>query len=127
MAVRSAARGRGLGRTLLGLAEDMARDAGLPATSLVVLRHNTGARRLYGRLGYVEVGRDRIHLGGLAPQPGGAAVDAQGPVNRRLQMIPTHRRPVRRAQPISIAVCSSSTTSPSATWSAVTLPPTGAS
>lgn len=45
--VRPAAQGRGLGKTLLGLAEDIARDAGLSATSLLVLEHNTGARRLY--------------------------------------------------------------------------------
>jgi ribosomal protein S18 acetylase RimI-like enzyme len=54
VAVLPTAQGQGLGGALLGLAEDMARDAGLSATSLLVLAHNTGARRLYERLGYGE-------------------------------------------------------------------------
>lgn len=69
VAVRPAAPGRGLGRALLGLAEDMARDAGLSATSLLVFEHNTGARRLYEKLGYGEAARDRVAQDGWRPSP----------------------------------------------------------
>jgi ribosomal protein S18 acetylase RimI-like enzyme len=69
VAVRPTAQGQGLGKTLLGLAEDMARDAGLSATSLLVLEHNAGARRLYEKLGYSETARDRIEQSGWAPSP----------------------------------------------------------
>ena len=58
---------QGLGGALLGLAEDMPRDAGLSAMSLLVLAHNTGARRLYETLGYVEAARDWIEQDGWAP------------------------------------------------------------
>ena len=69
VAVHPTARGRGLGKTLLGLAEDMARDVGLFETSLLVLEHNTGARRLYDKLGYFEAARDRIEQDGWSASP----------------------------------------------------------
>lgn len=47
-----ASRGQGLGTRLLRWLEDRARSLGLPAIGLSVVRHNTGAIRLYERLGY---------------------------------------------------------------------------
>jgi ribosomal protein S18 acetylase RimI-like enzyme len=46
------ARGRGLGTLLMRHAEAMARATGRDRTSLIVADVNTGARRLYERLGY---------------------------------------------------------------------------
>ena len=54
VATLPAARGRGLGSRLMGVAEDIARAGGHPRLSLVVADENTGARRLYHRLGYRE-------------------------------------------------------------------------
>ncbi|MCL5777662.1 GNAT family N-acetyltransferase [Limibaculum sp. FT325] len=51
------ARGRGLGSRLLGLAEEIARDEGCPAMSIIVADANEGARRLYERTGYAERAR----------------------------------------------------------------------
>ncbi|MCX5395911.1 GNAT family N-acetyltransferase [Streptomyces sp. NBC_00102] len=45
-------RGRGYGRALMGLADDMARDAGFDRIGLHVFTSNTPARRLYESLGY---------------------------------------------------------------------------
>ncbi|WEH42785.1 GNAT family N-acetyltransferase [Streptomyces sp. NBC_01218] len=45
-------RGRGYGRALMGLAEDMARGAGFDRISLHVFTSNTPARALYASLGY---------------------------------------------------------------------------
>jgi ribosomal protein S18 acetylase RimI-like enzyme len=53
-------RGRGLGSRLLALSEEIARDQGLSATSLIVASANQGARRLYERLGYAETARRAI-------------------------------------------------------------------
>jgi ribosomal protein S18 acetylase RimI-like enzyme len=53
--VRPEARGRGIGRALLSELVEPARAAGLGHVSLEVLVHNTGARRLYERLGFVPV------------------------------------------------------------------------
>lgn len=53
-------RNRGLGTRLLDLAEDLAREAGLSALSIIVAGDNTGARRLYERAGYTEVARRPI-------------------------------------------------------------------
>ena len=50
-------RGRGHGTRLLGLAEDIARELGLSAMSIIVADQNIGARRLYERTGYVETAR----------------------------------------------------------------------
>lgn len=54
------ARGRGLGTRLLGVAEAIARDAGLGRMSVIVFDTNAGARRLYERLGYAERARRPI-------------------------------------------------------------------
>ena len=43
----------------------------ISAISLLVLAHNTGARRLYDRLGYREAARDRIVLEAWPPSPAG--------------------------------------------------------
>jgi ribosomal protein S18 acetylase RimI-like enzyme len=51
------ARGQGLGTRLLALAEDLARKAGARGVSVIVSDANAGARRLYQRCGYREVGR----------------------------------------------------------------------
>src|SRR5205814_5065097 len=51
-----AARGSGLGTLLLAHVRELA--SGLPAIRLRVFRTNTGARRLYERLGYREIGAD---------------------------------------------------------------------
>jgi ribosomal protein S18 acetylase RimI-like enzyme len=53
--VRPEARSRGIGRELLAELVTPARDAGLAHVSLEVLVHNTDARRLYERLGFVPV------------------------------------------------------------------------
>ena len=50
-------RGRGHGVRLLALADDIARDQGLCAMSLIVASGNTAARRLYERTGYTETAR----------------------------------------------------------------------
>ena len=47
-------RGRGLGRQLLDLADDRARQLGHGEMSIIVSDANVGARRLYERCGYVE-------------------------------------------------------------------------
>jgi ribosomal protein S18 acetylase RimI-like enzyme len=49
-------RGSGLGTLLLAHIREVA--SGLPAIRLRVLRANAGARRLYDRLGYREIGAD---------------------------------------------------------------------
>jgi len=48
-------RGQGLGTRLLAVAEQLAAAAGAKGLSLIVFDTNTGARRLYERLGYREV------------------------------------------------------------------------
>jgi len=47
-------RGQGLGTAALRALEEWARANGLSSIGLHVFGHNDGARRLYGRLGYVE-------------------------------------------------------------------------
>lgn len=59
-------RNRGLGTRLLGLAGDLAREAGLSALSIIVAGSNTGARRLYERTGYTEMARRPIVREGWA-------------------------------------------------------------
>jgi len=53
-------RNKGLGTRLLALAEDLAREAGLTSLSIIVAGNNSGARRLYERIGYGEVARRPI-------------------------------------------------------------------
>jgi ribosomal protein S18 acetylase RimI-like enzyme len=55
VAVFPEARGLGVGSELMRLAERTATKLGLRGTSLIVADANRGARRLYERLGYVEV------------------------------------------------------------------------
>lgn len=57
LAAIPAERGKGHGTRLLGLAEELARDAGLSGLSLIVAGNNDGARRLYERSGYRELAR----------------------------------------------------------------------
>jgi ribosomal protein S18 acetylase RimI-like enzyme len=53
-------RGKGYGAALLGIAEQLARQTRRRGMSIVVADTNTGARRLYERCGYREVGRRRM-------------------------------------------------------------------
>jgi ribosomal protein S18 acetylase RimI-like enzyme len=50
-------RGRGIGSGLLPVALDKARQCGLQKLSLIVFEQNTGAKRLYDRLGFVAKAR----------------------------------------------------------------------
>lgn len=54
-------RGRGVGKRLLALAEEQARDKGFKKLSLIVFEQNVGARRLYDRNEYREVSREAVH------------------------------------------------------------------
>lgn len=56
VAVSGASRGMGLGTALMERAEQCARDAGKCRMTLQVIGENTGAIRLYKRLGYRTVG-----------------------------------------------------------------------
>ena len=57
VAIMPAKQGRGLGRTLLGFAEDEARRRGLVAIELYTNAKMTENQAFYPRLGYVETGR----------------------------------------------------------------------
>lgn len=61
MALIPGYRGRGLGTRLLALAEDQAADKGYGRLSLIVFEQNEGAKRLYERHGYNEVGRAAVY------------------------------------------------------------------
>src|SRR4051812_45687583 len=63
VAVRPALHGRGIGRRLLGYAEDEARRLGLPALRLYTHEKMGSNLRLYQRLGYVETGREPAGAG----------------------------------------------------------------
>ncbi|MEM1383766.1 MAG: GNAT family N-acetyltransferase [Pseudomonadota bacterium] len=54
LAAKPADRGKGAGSRLLALAEDIAAAEGLSEMSIIVADNNTGARRLYERIGYRE-------------------------------------------------------------------------
>jgi ribosomal protein S18 acetylase RimI-like enzyme len=54
-------RGSGLGSRMMALAEEHARTKGFGKLSLIVFEANTGAKRLYERLGYKEVDREPIY------------------------------------------------------------------
>lgn len=53
-------RGQGIGAQLMRLAETHAIARGFTKLSLIVFEQNVGAKRLYERLGYKEVGRETI-------------------------------------------------------------------
>jgi len=53
-------RGKGVGRKLLGLAEQLAGASGAGTISLIVAEENAGARRLYEILGYQIIARRAI-------------------------------------------------------------------
>lgn len=54
LAVAEAAEGRGVGRALMTVVEDWARERDLPRVSLDTGAANTGARGFYAKLGYEE-------------------------------------------------------------------------
>jgi len=53
-------RGNGIGTRLMALAELKAAELGLIKLSLIVFEQNSGAKRLYDRLGFYEVARAKI-------------------------------------------------------------------
>ena len=61
MLVAASHRGRGIGTALLVAALEWAREAGAHKMTLQVWPHNTAARHLYRRAGFVEEGRMRRH------------------------------------------------------------------
>lgn len=61
VAVDPAHQGRGIGRSLIDHAEQVARDAGLGAVDLYTNAHMTENLRLYPSLGYALVDRRREH------------------------------------------------------------------
>jgi ribosomal protein S18 acetylase RimI-like enzyme len=61
LATRPDYRGRGVGTALMGVVDRLANDAGCRRSSLVVFEQNTGALRLYRRLGY-EITDRRVVL-----------------------------------------------------------------
>jgi len=60
VALFPAFRGQGIGSRFMSLAEDAARAEGLAKLSLIVFEQNTGAKKLYDRLGYREVARAAV-------------------------------------------------------------------
>lgn len=65
-------RGYGIGSKLMEIAEEQAKEKGYNKLSLIVFEQNTGARKLYEKVGYREVARepvvphDLIHYDGYA-------------------------------------------------------------
>lgn len=57
LAVYPEARGKGIGARLVRCAEEIAQEANLRGVSIIVADQNSGARRLYDRLGYLERAR----------------------------------------------------------------------
>lgn len=53
-------RGRGIGTRLIALACEQARARGLAQVSLIVFERNSGAKRLYDRLGFREIMREPV-------------------------------------------------------------------
>jgi ribosomal protein S18 acetylase RimI-like enzyme len=56
--VKVAYQNRGIGRRLIHTAEDVLRQKGMRAATIGVAKANTGAQRLYERLGYQVLGED---------------------------------------------------------------------
>jgi len=54
--------GRGIGRTLMAALDDFAVEKGMRRLELTVMAHNTAARALYVKSGYVEEGAKRDSL-----------------------------------------------------------------
>jgi ribosomal-protein-alanine N-acetyltransferase len=79
VAVRSEARGRGLGRQLCGRAMAWAREQGADEMHLEVRASNMAALRLYRALGFVEQGRRR----GYYRDPAEDAVLMSAPLDSR--------------------------------------------
>ena len=65
-------RGGGVGSRLLALAEEHARERGFAKLSLIVFERNAGARRLYERKGYRELGREAVYSHPLIQHTGDA-------------------------------------------------------
>ncbi|AZC24476.1 GNAT family N-acetyltransferase [Pseudomonas sessilinigenes] len=68
LAVHAPARGHGVARTLLEVAQFWSRRKGLPGVMLETQNNNLGACRLYERCGYVVGGVDRLRYRGIDPQ-----------------------------------------------------------
>ena len=64
--------GRGIGTRFMAFAEEHARDKGFNNLSLIVFEENTGAKRLYDRIGYLETKREPICPHPLIRHTGGA-------------------------------------------------------
>ena len=62
LAVYPAFQGAGVGAQLLAAAETLAREAGLPAMSIQVYGQNSGAVRLYERMGYARTAHAPVRL-----------------------------------------------------------------
>lgn len=60
VAVAEKFRGKGVGSAFMDIAEIKARELGFSKLSLIVFEQNTGAKKLYDRLGYFEAARERI-------------------------------------------------------------------
>jgi N-acetylglutamate synthase-like GNAT family acetyltransferase len=61
IAVAPDAQGRGIGRSLMALAEQRARELGLARVTLYTNEHMTENLSFYAALGYAEIGRHREH------------------------------------------------------------------
>ena len=61
VAMFPANRGRGIGTSLLSLAEQHAAQKGFKKLSLIVFEQNEDAKRLYDRIGYFEVAREAVY------------------------------------------------------------------
>jgi ribosomal protein S18 acetylase RimI-like enzyme len=77
MAVFPEHRGCGIGTRLLALAEQQARDKGFRRVSLIVFEQNSGAKRLYDRVGYREVRREHVYPHPLIHYTGDAVLMAK--------------------------------------------------
>ncbi len=60
VAVYEQFRGKGIGTAFMDIAEIKAREHGLSKLSLIVFEQNTGAKKLYDKLGYFEVLREAV-------------------------------------------------------------------
>lgn len=62
LAVYDSAQNQGIGTGLMTAAEDLARAGGRNEMSIQVYSQNTGAVRLYNRLGYARIASERVRL-----------------------------------------------------------------